>query len=101
MYRWFWVGVESCARFSALYTMKNEFTKFKTKSGRIVFLMSVIETKTEDIRGGKWTKFITRQDTQKSLELIKGRNYDRIYESNLPIHSFKKIMYQKLSEIYH
>ena len=100
VYRWFWVGVESCARFSALYTMKNEFTKFETKSRGIVFLMSVIETKTDHIRGGKWTKFITREDTQKSLESIKNRNCDRIYESNLSENQFKKMMYQKLSEIY-
>ena len=40
--------------------MKNEFTKFETKSKKIIFLMSVFESKTENIRGGKWTKFITR-----------------------------------------
>ncbi len=101
VYRWFWVGVESCARFNALYNMKNEFTKFKTKSGRTVFLMTVIESKTENIRGGKWTKFITRSDTQKSLELIKTRNCTKIFESKLPESSFKKRMYHELSEIYH
>jgi len=100
VYRWFWIGIESCARFSALYNMKNEFTKFETKSGKIIFLMSVFESKTEDIRGGKWTKFITRPDTQKSLELIKSRNCDKIYESTLSKYPFKKEMYQKLSEIY-
>ncbi len=81
VYRWFWVGVESCARFNALYNMKNEFTKFETKSGGIVFLMSVIEIKTDHIRGGKWIKFITRNDTQKSLKLIKKRNCNRIIPS--------------------
>jgi len=27
VYRWFWIGVESCARFNALYHMKNDWTK--------------------------------------------------------------------------
>ncbi len=100
VYRWFWIGIESCARFSALYNMKNKFTKFETKSKKIIVLMSVFESKTEDIRGGKWTKFITRPETQKSLELIKSRNCNRIYESNLSKFPFKKEMYQKLLEIY-
>ena len=63
VYRWFWVGIESCARQSALYHMKNDWSELKTKSGGIVFLMSAIESKTENIRRGKWTKYITRQDT--------------------------------------
>lgn len=100
IYRWFWVGVESCARFSALYNMKNNWSTLERKSKGTVFLMSVIETKTDNIRGGKWTKYITRPDTQKSLELLKSRNCDRIFESTLSESSFKKIIYRKLSEIY-
>jgi len=99
VYRWFWVGVESCARFRALYNMKNDWTKAERKSGGVVFVMSVIESKTENIRGGKWTKFITRPETQKSLELIK-RKCDRIYESKLSEYSFKKRINKDLSEIY-
>jgi len=99
VYRWFWIGVESCARFNALYNMKNDWTKIKRKSGA-VFLMSVIESKTEDIRGGKWTKYITRPDTQKSLELLKERNCDRIFESKLAETPFKKMITQNISEIY-
>jgi len=63
-------------------------------------LMSVIETKTEDIRGGKWTKYITRPDTQKSLELLKERNCDRIFESKLAETPFKTKITQNISEIY-
>ena len=100
VYRWFWIGVESCARFNALYHMKNDWTKIKRKSGGVVFLMSVIETKTEDIRGGKWTKYITRPDTQKSLELLKERNCDRIFESKLAETPFKRGITQNISEIY-
>jgi len=100
VYRWFWIGVESCARFNALYNMKNDWTKIKRKSGGVVFLMSVFESKTEDIRGGKWTKYITRPDTHKSLELLKERNCDRIFESKLPETTFKRKITQNISEIY-
>jgi len=26
IYRWFWIGIESCARFGALYNMTNDYT---------------------------------------------------------------------------
>ena len=79
--------------------MKNDWTRVERKSGGVVFVMSVIESKTENIRGGKWTKFITRPDTQKSLELIK-KNCNRIYNSKLTEYSFKKRINKDLSEIY-
>lgn len=78
VYRWFWVGIESCARQNALYHMKNDWSKLKTKSGGTVFLMSAIESKTESIRGGKWTKFITRKDTQTSQQLLRNRHCDHL-----------------------
>lgn len=62
IFKWFWIGIESCARFGALYIMKNDWTEIKSKSGNKVFLMSIIESKTDTIRGGKWTKFITRHE---------------------------------------
>ena len=80
--------------------MENDYTKIKTKKGKVIFLMSVIESKTENIRGGKWTKFITRKDTQRSLELIKSRNCDKIYESTELRYSFKKNINNQLIEIY-
>ncbi|MBS3922361.1 MAG: HTH domain-containing protein [Nitrosarchaeum sp.] len=100
IFRWFWIGIESCARFGALYNMKNDWTEIKSKSDNRVFLMSVIESKTDNIRGGKWTKFITRTNTQKSLELLKSRKCDRIFESNLPEYSFRLKIHKELSEIY-
>ena len=100
IFRWFWIGVESCARFGALYNMKNDWTEIRTKSGGKVFLMSVIESKTDTIRGGKWTKFIARHDTQKSLELLKSRKCDSIFESTLPEYTFRLKIHKELSEIY-
>lgn len=62
--------------------------------------MSVIESKTDGIRGGKWIKFITRPDTQKSLELLQSRKCDRIFESALPEYSFRLKIHKELLEIY-
>ncbi len=100
VYRWFWIGIESCARQTALYNMTNDWSKLQTKSGGTVFLMSAIESKTENIRGGKWTKYITRKDTQTSLELLRNRHCERIYESKLPEYSFKQKINEHLVEIY-
>jgi hypothetical protein len=100
IFRWFWIGVESCARFGALFNMKNDWTEIRSKSGNRVFLMSVIESKTDNIRGGKWTKFIARPDTQKSLELLKSRKCDRIFESALSEYPFRLKIHNELLEIY-
>lgn len=34
IFRWFWIGIESCARFGALYNMKNDWTEIKSKSDK-------------------------------------------------------------------
>jgi hypothetical protein len=51
-------------------------------------------------KSGKWTKFITRPDTQKSLELLKLRKCDRIFESVLSEYAFKSKIHKELSEVY-
>jgi hypothetical protein len=101
IYRWFWVGVESCARFEALYNMPLEYTKsVSAKSGKTTYIMSVIETKTDQIRGGKWSKYISRKDTQASLDLLKSRNGARIHENDIPKYKFTENISSSLREIY-
>ncbi len=100
IYRWFWIGVETCARLNALYNMSNQYTKHHTPSNKIIYVMTAYETKTQHIRGGRWTKYITRKDTQRSIDLIKSRGSDRIHESNLPKHRFQNAMNEKLIQIY-
>jgi len=99
IYRWFWVGIESCARFNALYNMELDYTKVNGKTGKTIFVFTAYETKTEQIRGGKWYKYITRPDTQQSLELLKSRGSRRIYESNT-LKPFRKDISEKLGLIY-
>ncbi|MDH3385404.1 MAG: hypothetical protein OEL77_05270 [Nitrosopumilus sp.] len=65
IYRWFWIGIDSCARFGALYNMDNDYTIQKNAAGKSIYIMTAHVTKTEHIRGGKWVKYITREDTQK------------------------------------
>ena len=100
IYRWFWIGVESCARFGALYNMENNYTIQKTTAGKLVYIMTVHETKTDHIRGGKWTKYITREDTQKSIDLLRARGISKIYESDDSKYKFKNEINEKLSQIY-
>jgi len=100
IYRWFWIGVESCARFNALFQMENNYTVQKTSTGKTIYIMSVHETKTDHIRGGKWTKYISRADTQKSLDLLRSRGVTKIHESNISRYKFQIEINQKLSQIY-
>lgn len=101
VYRWFWVGIESCARFKALFNMELDYTKYTSKkTGKISFYMIAIETKTSHIKGGKWTKYITRKDTQKSLELLRSRKCHRIYESKKVVSIFARFIQPKMLEIY-
>ncbi len=82
--------------------MPLEYTKHTNpKTGKITFIMTAIESKTEHIRGGKWYKYITRNDTQKSLELLKKRGATRMFESALSKVKFKEKITQQLREIYY
>ena len=99
IYRWFWIGIESCARFNALYNMNLDFTKH-VGSSKTTYIMTVFESKTSHIRGGKWIKYITREDTQKSIDLIKSRCTSRIYESILPKYKFHILISNQLKQIY-
>jgi hypothetical protein len=62
--------------------------------------MTAFETKTEHIRGGKWKKFITRKDTQTSIDLLRSRDCNTIFESNLSKLKFIKDIHEKLFLIY-
>ena len=79
--------------------MKNEYTKFQ-KKGKPIYIMSVYESKTDHIKGGKWTKYITRKDTQISIDLLKQRGCDRIIESTSPRYIFQKDIREKLTRVY-
>ncbi len=101
MYRWFWIGIESCARFSALYSMTLDYTKhISNKTGKITYIMTVFESKTRDVRGGKWYKYVTRPDAQKSIDLLKQRGGTRIHEYDNSPREFQNMISASLSEVY-
>ncbi len=100
VYRWFWIGIESCARFKALYSMKLDYTKYTGKTGKTTYIMTAYESKTKHIKGGKWLKYITRPDTQRSIDLLKARGGNRIYETESYMHKFRKQITEPLREIY-
>jgi len=101
IYRWFWIGIESCARFEALYSMNLDYEKhISPTTNRITYLMTAYESKTKHLRGGKWYKYIIRPDTQKSIDLLKSRNASRIYESKLAKGKFRAQISSQLSQVY-
>ncbi|MGI0027206.1 MAG: helix-turn-helix domain-containing protein, partial [Nitrosopumilaceae archaeon] len=101
VYRWFWIGIESCARFSALHNMSLEYTKHVSKkTGKVTYIMTAYETKTKHIKGGKWIKYITRPDTQKSIDLLKTRGGTRIYESKEADFPFTQMISKSMKEVY-
>ncbi len=101
VYRWFWIGVESCARFNALYNMNLEYYKhFSEKLQKITYLFTAYESKTKHIRGGKWLKYITRPNTQKSVDLLKERDGIKIWEAKLTKKKFQEEMRDAMFEIF-
>lgn len=100
-YRWFWIGIESCARFSALYNMSLDYTKHvNRKTGRTTYIMTAYESKTKQIKGGRWIKYITRPDTQKSIDLLKARGGTRIYEPCKAKETFTLEIRKNMREIF-
>jgi len=91
-YRVIAIAIESCSRIEALLTMNCDYEKHVSmKTGKTTYIMSAIETKTSHIEGGKWTKYITWSDTQKSIdELKKNGGGSKLWGSNLPKHQFSK-----------
>ncbi|MEX0861220.1 helix-turn-helix domain-containing protein [Nitrosopumilus sp.] len=100
VYRWFWIGIESCARFGALFQMSLDYTKHVSASYKTTYIMTAFETKTRHIKGGKWLKYITRSDTQTSIDLLKDRGSSRIYESALSKQRFHIMMSNQLKQVY-
>ena len=101
IYRVFWIGIESCARKTALLNMKCEWREQISKnSGKRIFVMTVFESKTVHIKDGKWVKYITRNDTQQSLELHKNKKYSRIWTSFGKYKSTQNQLRDQLREIF-
>jgi len=100
IYRWFWVGVQSCARLGALFSMPLEFIVDTEK----LICMKCYESKTKHLNGGIWVKYIKRKNTIKSLKLLKARHpkTNRIYENRMKLSDdkLKKVLANALREIY-
>ena len=100
IYRMTMFGIETGARKNALLKATLDFKEITDEDGTI-FTMSVIETKTEHIEGGKIEKFIQRQRTQESLKLAKQKGYTKLWDSkNIPESTIYKTFCKQLKEIY-
>jgi len=79
LFRWFWVGVQSCARFGALFSCPLDFN-FESDN---LIVLKMYESKTKQLNDGMWKKYMKRKDTIKSLRLLKARRpkTNRIFEN--------------------
>jgi len=101
VYRWFWIGIESCARFNALYYMSLDYESHTSaKTGKVTYIMTAFESKTESLRGGKWYKYITRMDTQKSIDLLKSRGGTKIHGCKIPKYLFKRQISRSITLVF-
>lgn len=81
-YRFLSIGIESCSRPTTLFNTTLDYVKHTSKkTGKSTYILTVYESKTKHIKGGKWKKYITMIDTQKSIDLLKSRGCNKIYES--------------------
>lgn len=100
-YRCFWIGVEAAPRNRAMWGMTLDYTKHTSeKSGKTTYIMTAYESKTKQIKGGKWIKYITRPDTQKSIDLLKSRGGAYIYEQHKYYYSTDRRLKAFLRELY-
>lgn len=101
IYRIFWIGIESCARKTTLLEMKCEWTKhINKKTGKTIFSMIAFESKTDHIKNGKWAKYITRKDTQHSLNIHKRNEFSWIWNHLGSRWSAENKMRKQLREIF-
>jgi len=99
-YRWFWVGVETCCRFNALFSMKLQYDVIKSGNSKRTFIMSAFESKTKEIKDGLFTKWIKRENTQKALESLKNRGGIKIYETDLSNQKFRELMENHMKDLF-
>ena len=97
IYRWFFVGLESCARKVAIFNMQNNYDLAKMNDIS-VYVLTAYESKTSHINKGKWLKYITRPNTQKSIDLVKKRSNYVIEEQT--VDKTDNDIYPKLRQLY-
>jgi len=90
-YRWFWIGVETCARHEALFSMRSDYEEIGTEK-KPTLVMQVFESKTKHLQKGIQKKFIKRAKTIESIKAVRSRGSANIIENkdNLPIYALKK-----------
>ena len=91
LFRWFWIGVQSCGRFGALFSCPLEFS-FESND---LIVLKMYESKTKQLNNGIWKKYIKRTETIESLRLLKARNpkTNRIYENKDGLPDFALKLY--------
>ena len=101
LYRLVWVGIESCARKEALFTIPLSWSIDDEDPENKTFFLTATEKKTKHIKKGKQTKHITRKRTQDSLEFLKDRNTSSlIWEEQISKSGKYLKLLQQLKKLY-
>ena len=96
VFRWFFFGIESCARADAIHKAKSMYQKIPFRGGQ-AYLFIVYESKTRQIKGGLRKKYITDEDLKKSLDLVAKRS-DFIIEKRGQLD--KNDIYSKIKQVW-
>lgn len=93
-FRFYMIGIEAFPRHSSIISMPSQFSEFTIKDN-IIFDCHVIETKTSQYKGGKWTKHIFDQELQDSIRKVNIRNSPTMIEKGDSAFHVKIIEYLK------
>lgn len=103
-YRWFWIGVETCSRASALRVMKLDYTETKNEDGTTKSLhLDTFESKQEHTKkGGEVEKFVRRPNTIESIKRLRARGCHGILENTKGLTETKLALYltQTMKNLY-
>jgi len=103
-YRWFWIGVETMSRSSALMLMKLNYEEVFNKDGSTKSLhMDTFEGKLEHTKvGGDVEKFVRRRNTIISVKALRKRGCATIYENKKGLSkiALKKYFTETMKDLY-
>lgn len=99
-FRHYVYGIESMSRNKALFDSSSEYDLITLKNGKTLYSMSNIETKTIQVKGGRWIKHIFDEDVRESIKLVNQRSQflieDRNYNKfNVHMKKLYKEIFQK------
>jgi len=99
-FRFFMMGVESCGRHEAVFTMTLDYSIKTAPNGKKVYIFEMFEGKADHIKGGKWKKYVTDSELQQSIDDLKKKGINRLNEEELPKSKLDQKIKTSLLDLY-